>query len=62
MSLRTIVSIAALVIIGIATVPTDASARVPAGTTRLHHHHYYHHTAQRPVARPSGGTVGQVGR
>jgi hypothetical protein len=43
MSLRTIVSIAALVIIGIATVPTDASARVPAGTTRLHHHHYYHH-------------------
>lgn len=42
MSLRMIVSMAALVIIGIATVPTDASA-VPAGTTRLHHHHYYHH-------------------
>jgi hypothetical protein len=44
MSLRTIVSIAALVIISIATVST-AFARVPAGTTRLHHHqHHHHHT------------------
>jgi len=63
MSLRTIVSIAALVLIGIASVPTDTFARVPAGTTRLHHHKNTHHqTAQRPAARPSGGTVGQVGR
>ena len=44
MSLRTIVSIAALVIIGIASVPTDTFARVPAGTTRLHHHQ--HHASQ----------------
>jgi hypothetical protein len=43
MSLRTIVSIAALVIIGIAAVST-AFARTPAGTTRLHHKHHYHHT------------------
>jgi hypothetical protein len=42
MSLRTIVSLAALVIIGIATVPTDTFARVPAGTTRLHQHHHHH--------------------
>jgi hypothetical protein len=62
MSLRTIVAIAALVVIGIASVPTDTFARVPAGTARLHHNKAYHHTAQRPVARPSGGTVGQVGR
>jgi hypothetical protein len=44
MSLRTIVSIAASVIIGIAfiaTVSTDAFAR-PAGMTRLHHHHHHH--------------------
>jgi hypothetical protein len=44
MSLRTIVSIAALVIIGIASVPIDAFARAPAGLTRLHHTHHYHHT------------------
>ena len=43
MSLRTIVSIAALVIIGIATVPTDTFARAPAGMTRLHHGHHHHH-------------------
>ena len=48
MSLRTIVSIAALAIVGIATVSTDTYAAAPAGTTRLHHHyyhhcHYYHH-------------------
>jgi hypothetical protein len=44
MSLRTIVSIAALVIISITTVST-AFARVPAGTTRLHHHkHHHQHT------------------
>ena len=47
MSLRTIVSIAAAIIIGIAgtvTVSTDASA-APAGTTRLHHHkHHHRHT------------------
>jgi hypothetical protein len=45
MSLRTIVLIAAALIVGIAgivTVSTDASA-APAGTTRLHHHKYHHH-------------------
>ena len=44
MSLRTIVLIAAAIIIGIAgtvTVSTDASA-APAGTTRLHHHTHHH--------------------
>jgi|GEM_PF-6442543 len=44
MSLRIIVSIAALLILGMASVPTDAFARAPAGTTRLHHHHHHHHT------------------
>jgi hypothetical protein len=43
MSLRTIVSIAALVIIGISTVSTDTFARTPAGMTRLHHKHHHHH-------------------
>ena len=46
MSCRTVVLIAASVILGIActaTVPTEVFARVPAGTTRLHHHHHYHH-------------------
>ena len=44
MSLRTIVSVAALLIISITTVST-AFARVPAGTTRLQHHkHHHHHT------------------
>lgn len=44
MSLRTIVSIAALVIFGIATVST-AFARAPtAGMTRLHHKHHHHNT------------------
>ena len=62
MSPRTIVSIAALVIIGIASVPTDTFARVPSGTTRLHHHKNTHHQiAQRPVARPSGGQSGKSG-
>lgn len=42
MSLRTIVSIAALVVISIATVST-AFARTPAGTSRLHHKHHHHH-------------------
>jgi hypothetical protein len=45
MSLRTIVLIAAALIIGITgivTVSTDASA-APAGTTRLHHHKHHHH-------------------
>jgi hypothetical protein len=61
MSLRIIVSIAALVIMGIASVPTDTFARVPAGTTRLHHHKNTHHnTAQR--GRSAGGQMGQVGR
>ena len=61
MSLRIIVSIAALVIMGIASVPTDTFARVPAGTTRLHHHkNTHHHTAQR--GRSAGGQMGQVGR
>ena len=59
MSLRTIVSIAASVIIGIAciaTVSTDTFAR-PAGLTRLDHsrvhHHTVHHSGQvrHPVAR-----------
>lgn len=48
MSFRTIVSIAASVMIGIAcvaTVSTDTFAKsVPAGTTRLEHKHHYHHT------------------
>jgi hypothetical protein len=44
MSLQTVVSVAALVIISITTVST-AFARVPAGTTRLHHHkHHHQHT------------------
>jgi hypothetical protein len=45
MSLRTVVSIAALVIgiACIAIISTDAFAR-PAGMTRLHHHHHHHHT------------------
>jgi hypothetical protein len=61
MLLRTIVSIAALVIIGLASVPTDSFARVPAGTTRLHHHkNTHHHSTQRP--RSSGGQMGQIGR
>ena len=42
MSFRTIVSIAALFIIAIATVST-AFARTPSGTTRLHHKHHKHH-------------------
>jgi hypothetical protein len=56
MSLRIIVSIAALVLIGIASVPTDTFARVPAGTTRLHHKNVQHHSGQRSNA------VGQIGR
>jgi hypothetical protein len=61
MSLRIIVSIAALVLIGIASVPTDSFARVPAGTTRLHHHkHTHQNTAQR--GRSAGGQMGQIGR
>ena len=46
MSLRTIVLIAASLIIGIAciaTVSTDAFAR-STGMTRLNHHHHHHHT------------------
>jgi hypothetical protein len=53
MSLRTIVSIAASVIIGIActaTVSTDAFAR-SADMTRLHHHHVHRNTV------PHGGHV-----
>lgn len=45
MSLRTIISIAALVVIGIASISTDTFARVPAGTTRLDHKNVHHHTA-----------------
>jgi hypothetical protein len=62
MSCRTIVLIAAPVILGIActaTVSTEVFARVPAGTTRLHHHHHYHHQGTvhlsgqvRPVGSP----------
>jgi hypothetical protein len=46
MSGRTVVLIAASVILiaCAATVSTEVFARVPAGTTRLHrHHHHYHH-------------------
>jgi hypothetical protein len=46
MSLRTLVLIAASLIIGIAcivTVSTDTFAR-SAGMTRLSHHHHHHHT------------------
>ena len=59
MSLRTIGSIAALFVIGtacVATVPTDALARAPAGTLRLHHHHHprgIHHSGQ--VRHGNGG-------
>ena len=69
MSFRTIVLIAASVIIGTAcnaTVSTEVFARVPAGTTRLHHHHRQgtiHHSGQvhhpQILAKPPG--LGQVG-
>ena len=41
MSLRTIVLVAAALIIGL-TYSADAFAR-PAGMTRLHHNHHHHH-------------------
>ena len=41
MSLRTIVLVAAALIIGLAY-SADAFAR-PAGMTRLHHNHHHHH-------------------
>jgi len=47
MSLRTIGYITALFVIGmtyVATVSTDALARVPAGMTGLKHHHTHHRT------------------
>lgn len=47
MPFRTVVLIAASVILGIActaTVSTEVFARVPAGATRLHHRHHYHRT------------------
>jgi hypothetical protein len=59
MSLRTIVLMAASVIVGIAciaTVSTETFAR-PAGLTRLNHGHHHHHTVhhsgqvRHPVAR-----------
>jgi hypothetical protein len=60
MSLRTIVLMAASVIVGIAciaTVSTETFARSPSGLKRLdhgrHHHHTVHHSGQvrHPVAR-----------
>jgi hypothetical protein len=67
MSLRTIVSIAALVIIGIASVSTDTFARAPAGTTRLHHKHVHHQTvhhsgAVRHARVPRTSPLQDVGR
>lgn len=47
MSFRTVVLIAASIVIGVAGVSaviTEAFARTPAGTTRLHHHHHHHGT------------------
>ncbi len=62
MSLRIIVLSAAPVIVGIvciAAVSTDAFARVPAGTTRLHHnkvhHRGIHHSGQ---VQPHQGSTG----
>jgi hypothetical protein len=72
MSCRTVVLIAASVILGIActaTVPTEVFARVPAGTTRLHHHHHQgtvHHTGQvrhpqTPAHPPATVGLGRIG-
>jgi len=70
MSLRTIVSIAASFIIGIAfiaTFSTDALAKAPAGTTRINPHHVHHgnkvhHSGQAhrnmPATTPAGTTTG----
>jgi hypothetical protein len=44
MSLRTIVSIAALVIISITSVSTAFAKGTPAGMTRHHHKHHHGHT------------------
>ncbi len=68
MSLRTIGSVAALLVIGAIYLATtsDALARVPAGTTRLHHHHHHHNTihhsgqagrARTPATPPAGSTM-----
>jgi hypothetical protein len=70
MSLRTVVLSAASVIIGIvciAAVSTDAFARVPAGTTRLHHHKHHHprgvhHSGQVQPHRSTNAPPAQVGR
>ena len=59
MSLRTIVSIAASVIIGIAciaTVSTDTFAR-DAGMTRLNHSRTHHHTINHGRAAHPGSTA-----
>jgi hypothetical protein len=59
MSLRTIVSIAASVIIGIAciaTVSTDTFAR-DAGMTRLNHSRTHHHTMNHGRAAHPGSTA-----
>jgi hypothetical protein len=72
MSIRTVVLIAASVIIDMActaTVSTEVSARVPAGSTRLHHHHHQrtvHHSGQvrhlqTPAKLPASIGLGRVG-
>jgi hypothetical protein len=63
MSLRTIVSIAASVIIAIActaTVSTDAFA-APAGMTRLHHHHHHHGNTVHRSGQVRHGPTGNAG-
>jgi hypothetical protein len=63
MPFRTVVLTAALVILGIActaTVSTEAFARVPTGTARLHHYHRkgtVHHSGQVRWVKPPA-TVG----
>ena len=68
MSFRTIVMIAASVIIGIActaTVSTQTfAASAPAGMTRLHHHHHQHgihHSGQAGRTQTPATTQGMSG-
>lgn len=59
MSFRMIASIATSVVVAsasIAIVSTEAFARTPSGTTRLHHHHHHgavHHSGQVRVPKGS---------
>jgi hypothetical protein len=61
MSFRTIVLIAASLIIGIATVSTETFARTPSGLKRLdhsrHHHRGVHHSGQ---VQPHHGSKGNA--